>query len=284
MLTPESAENRLELVNYLHDRLPEADAARALARLAIFSEEERIRSAALEALKRRRGQSYADILVNGLSYPWPAVAERASAAIVKLGRADLMPQLREVLQKPDPRLPQTRLVDGRPRTYVRELVRINHLRNCQLCHAPAAHRHAPEEEENSNKLQKKASSRGVLIRQGQEEEDASTAQVPMPGESIREYYGSSIPDLLVRFDVTYLRQDFSVSLPVEKADPWPSMQRYDFVIRTREITEQDARDWRELLPANAASPYHRVALAAIKELSGRAPDTKPSNSTRRPQP
>jgi hypothetical protein len=253
MITPESAGNRLALVNYLHDSVADVEATRALAKMAIFSEEDPIRSAALDALKTRRGEDYAEILVNGLNYPWPAIAERASAAIAKLGRADLVPQLQEVLKKPDPRIPQTRLVNGKPKTVVRELVRINHLRNCTLCHAPA--------ESGSPKV--------VRRRGARTQEDDSTAEVPIPGETIQKYYGETIPDLLVRFDVTYLRQDFSVSLPVEKADPWPRMQRFDFVVRTREVNEQEARAWRELLPTEDASPYHRAAHAAITELSGR---------------
>jgi hypothetical protein len=252
MIPAESAGNRLALVKYLRDQTSEVEAARALANMAIFSEEEQIRSAALDALKTRRRPDYAQILVNGLSYPWPAVAERASTAIAKLGRADLVPQLKEVLKKPDPRIPQTRLVDGKARTFVRELVRINHLHNCTLCHAPAP--------------------------SGNQQDYATLVQVPIPGEAIQQYYGETTPDLLVRFDVTYLRQDFSVTLPVEKADPWPSMQRYDFVVRTREVDQQEARVWRVLLPANAASPYHRAARAAIAELSRREPDVKQSRS------
>jgi hypothetical protein len=260
MFAAESAGNRLALVKYLHGSLPEVEAARALAKMAIFSEEERIRSAAVSALITRRQQNYADILVDGLSYPWPAVAERASAAIAKLGRVDLLPQLQEVLKKPDPRAPLTRPVAGKSRTFVRELVRINHLHNCMLCHAPAA----PGNGQN------------VIAVAAQAPEEDCTAQVPIPGEAITQYYGLTIPDLLVRFDVTYLRQDFSVALPVEKAKPWPSIQRYDFVVRTREINDQDARAWRELLPPEAASPYRRAAGAAIASLSAREPGIKKS--------
>jgi hypothetical protein len=255
MVAAEREGDRLELVKYLHGSLPEVDAARALAKLAIFSEEDRIRSAALDALKTRREQNYVDILIKGLSYPWPAVAERASAAIARLGRADLAPHLQEVLKRPDPRAPQTSLVDGKPRTVVRELVRINHLRNCMLCHAPAP---------ANGQV-------GVAALAVALNGTDSTAEVPIPGEAIQRFYGhESIPELRVRFDVTYLRQDFSVLLPVANAEPWPNMQRFDFVVRTREVNEQEARTRRELLAANADSPYHRAARTAIAVLSGRA--------------
>ena len=80
MIPAESAGNRLALVKYLHDRMSDEEATRALAKMAIFSEEDPIRSAAVDALKTRSRQDYAEILVKGLSYPWPAVAERASDA------------------------------------------------------------------------------------------------------------------------------------------------------------------------------------------------------------
>ena len=54
---------------------------RALARLAIFSAEDDVRAAAIDALKVRREKDYTDILVKGLRYPWPAVAKRAADAI-----------------------------------------------------------------------------------------------------------------------------------------------------------------------------------------------------------
>src|SRR5262249_28125425 len=101
-----------------------------------------------------------------------------------------------------------------------------------------------------------------------------TAQVPIPGETIRQYYGGAIPELLVRFDVAYLRQDFSVTLPVIDADPWPSLQRFDFVVRNPEGNDQEAPAWRELPPADSASPYRRAALAALKYLSVREADGK----------
>jgi hypothetical protein len=262
MITPESTGNRLALVKYLDGITSEVEATRALAKMAIFSEEDPIRAAALEALKTRRRHDYTEILINGLSYPWPKVAERASAAIAQLGRADLVPQLHEMLERPDPRAPQTRLVNGKPQSFVRELVRINHLRNCTLCHAPAAPDNQPD-------------APGARTQR-----DDSTTQVPVPGERIEQYYGERepVPELFVRFDVTYLRQDFSVNLPVKSAEPWPTMQRYDFVVRTREVDEQEARAWRNLLPADAASPYRRAAFAAIAKLSGGEPEHKQRKS------
>jgi hypothetical protein len=75
----------------------------------------------------------------------------------------------------------------------------------------------------------------------------------------------------VRFDVTYLRQDFSMKLPVADADPWPALQRYDFLVRTREMADEEARAIQKLLQAeqpNGVSPYRRAAVSALHVLTG----------------
>ncbi len=88
----------------------------------------------------------------------------------------------------------------------RELVRFNHLRNCLLCHAPSH-------------------SQTDLVR----------GLIPTPGVPIPvEYYHRSHGDF-VRADVVYLKQDFSVMHHVEDAHPWPAMQRFDYVVRVREV-------------------------------------------------
>jgi hypothetical protein len=107
-----------------------------------------------------------------------------------------------------------------------------------------------------------------------------TAAIPIPGEplpSLTDGYRMSSPDIIVRVDVTYLRQDFSVLQPVADANPWPEMQRFDFLVRTRVLTEAEAAVYREKLAPHEPgqfSPYQRAALAALRELTGR--DTEPT--------
>ena len=76
--------------------------------------------------------------------------------------------------------------------------------------------------------------------------------------------------VFVRADRTYLRQEFSVPLPVKNHGVWPEVQRYDFLVRTREVSAQEASSYRQLLQPNAsdASPYRRAALSALRELTG----------------
>jgi hypothetical protein len=73
--------------------------------------------------------------------------------------------------------------------------------------------------------------------------------------------------------MTYLRQDFSLMMPVANADPWPVQQRFDFFVRTRTLTPQEAQAWK--VGANdGLSPYQQSALLALRELTGR--DTEPT--------
>src|SRR5205085_1803797 len=181
MLAPQPAGLRSGLVGHLA-KIDNADATRALAKLAVFAPEDSVRLPAVEALKNRNKNDYTAILLEGLDYPWPAVAERAA--------------------------------------------------------------------------------------------DAITGGVPSPHDSIDSFsggYGRS-PDLLVRVDVTYLRQDFSEMQHVDNAAPWPAMQRFDFLVRTRTLSEADVRAYREAMAQRSAdyvSPYHRAAAAALRSLTGR---------------
>jgi hypothetical protein len=61
--------------------------------------------------------------------------------------------------------------------------------------------------------------------------------------------------------------------PVADANPWPEMQRFDYLVRNRVITDEEAKAF----PApktGVLSPYQRYALAALRELTGR--DTAPT--------
>ena len=250
MLAPESAELRIGLVKYLAG-VPHVEATKALAKLAIFSPEDDVRLAAIAALKVRREKDYTDVLVKGLRYPFPAVAKRAADAIALTGRTDLIPELVAVLDETDPRMPATKEAGGKKVAVVREMVKVNHHRNCVMCHAPGN----PE-----------TVSGNVL-----------TAEVAVPGQPLPSPFEGynrpqSSPDLMIRIDVTYLRQDFSAMLPVEDANPWPERQRFDFFIRERKLTAEEADSYREKLTpkeAGVVTPYHRAALAALRDITGK---------------
>jgi hypothetical protein len=253
VLAPESADLRLGLVKYL-SAVAHPEATRALARLVLFSAEDEVRQAAVDALQVRRERDYTAVLLQGLRYPWPAVARRAADALVRLERTDLVPQLVDALDEPDPRAPVVREVNGKKETVARELVRVNHHRSCLLCHAPG--------------------------NTGTVSPESLTAAVPVPGEPLpspSQGYVTTSPDLLIRVDVTYLRQDFSALQPVADANPWPEMQRFDYLVRTRALTDEEAEAFRRQFGTrepDRPSPYQRAVLAALRELTGR--DTEPT--------
>jgi hypothetical protein len=254
VLAPEAPSFRLGLVKYL-STISHPDATRALARLAVFSPEDEVRQAAIDVLKVRRERDYTDVLLQGMRYPWPAIARRAADAIVKLERNDLIPQLIDMLDEADPRSPVMTKVDKKEVPVIREMVRINHHRNCLMCHSPG----------NSDTV----SPETLMVA------------VPTPDQPLNPpqggYSQGGSPDLLVRLDVTYLRQDFSMLQPVADAAPWPEMQRFDFLVRTRELTDEEAADFRAKLDKREKgriTPYQRAAVTALREMTGK--DTGPT--------
>ena len=245
MITPRSEPYRIGLARYLA-KTKHGDATRALAKLALFSPEESVRSAAIDGLKAHRANG--NVLMQGFRYPLPAVAKRAAEALVKLENKEVLPALVKVLEEPDPRAPAKQRIDGQEVTAVRELVRVNHHRNCLLCHAPANTEGVPAH---------------VL-----------TTPVALPDRSLpapSEGYGDgSSPDIFIRTDMTYLRQDFSMMMKMDNAKPWPEMQRFDFFVRTRPVTPEEAADCEKQL-AKQTPPNHVAALFALTELTGLAP-------------
>jgi hypothetical protein len=251
------------------------DATRALARLALFSPDAAARATAARGLKVRREQDYTGILLDGLRYPWPTVARRAVEAMVQLNRQDLLLPLVQALEAPDPRLAVKQAAGWQ----ARELVRINHHRNCLLCHPPAHTKavvHIPDRDEPKKTLQKILKEVAKLEELRKSNREHLLAPAPLPNRAFETgsdaYRGGRDRDhILVRVDVTYLRQDFSALLPVENAAPWPDFQRFDFLVRTRHLAETEATALREKLqPKNegAVSPYHQAALFGLRELTG----------------
>jgi hypothetical protein len=215
MLQAEDAGIRWHLVKVLGS-VPGPEASTALAQRAIFDLAADVREAAVQVLERRPPKEYRPQLLAALRYPWPPAADHAAEALVALGDREAVPALRELLSRPDPAAP-FRDQDGK--WVVSEVVRVNHLGNCLLCHAPSTSPGDPV--------------RGFVPSRNQ----------PLPPA----YYASRGGDF-IRADVTYLRQDFSVSEPVKDHGRWPGVQRFDYLVRTRELTRLE----RAVLPAAAA--------------------------------
>jgi hypothetical protein len=223
---------RLEMVKHLAASKAK-EASVLLARIALFDLSSEVREAALITLKERPAKEYQKILLDGLRYPWTPVADHAAEALVALKAKEVVPTLVEMLDQPDPCAP---VLNKDNKWVTPELVKVNHLRNCLLCHAPSLNKTDPI--------------RGI---------------VPEPGKPMPRVYYDSQKGTFVRADITYLRQDFSVVERVEKPEKWPEQQRYDFVVRMKEVKPK-AKNAKE---EPASYPQRDAVLFALRELTGK---------------
>jgi gluconolactonase len=241
LLAAEDKDCRLVLVEVLA-RIDDKRATAGLVQRALFDLHAEVRAAALLALQTRPAADVDPLLLAGFRYPWDVVANHAAEALVALKRRDLVPELEKLGDKVKSAGPFRR----REGDQVRELVRINHLGNCVLCHAPST-------------------ARTDLVR----------GIVPRPGERLRtstpQYDQREDPEaLFVRADITYLRQDFSVVQPVEWPREWPKNQRFDYVVCTRptrpeELSEAGGETWSE---------RQQAILFAIRALRGESTEAE----------
>jgi hypothetical protein len=237
MLQTHSASVRVGMTGLLADTEgPQATAA--LARRALFDLSIDVREEATAALAKRPRAEVRKALLAGTRHPWPPATTHAVAALVRLQDQASVRELISLLDAPDPGDPFER---GDGKWEVAEMVRINHLRNCQLCHPSSF-----------------------------QKEDLIRGLIPTPGERLPEMYYASRSGEFVRADIVYLRQDFSVTLPVEDAKPWPRMQRFDFVARRRALTAEEAKDLSSQRNSDRAIRHAAIvwALCALTGLDG----------------
>lgn len=246
MLQVENMEIRLLLVDLLADIKVRAGSV-ALAERAVFDLSAKVRERAVAALSKRPVQEYQQSLLDGLRWPWPPVADHAAEAIVALKRKDLAPALAALLKEPDPTLPQTAQVKTKRIYFVRELVRMNHMGNCMVCHAPSV-------------------AKGDLVR----------GHAPTPGEDPPPVYYQERSGHFIRADITFLRQAFSVPQPVLNSGKWPGNQRFDYLLRSRPLTSTEfARAIPKEGKAPATYPQRESVLFALRELTGRDAGSRP---------
>jgi hypothetical protein len=150
-----------------------------------------------------------------------------------------------LLSEPDPSAPFLQTVDGKQIPMVREVVRVNHLRNCLLCHAPST-----------------------------SDKDVVVGPIPTPGAPLppsQVYYAKRNGEIVVRADITYLKQDFSVMQPVDKPGAWPDKQRYDYLVRIRPLNDAERAVFEGKNDSGKARPLseHKAAiLYALRALTG----------------
>ena len=242
---------RLEMIESLRDSGSDA-AVELMVDKAKFDLEPEVRIAATKALADVDAEQYRKALLEGLDYPWYIVAEHSAEALVRLNDQDAIPNLIDMLDLPNPQFP----FESNGALMQRELVGINHMRNCLLCHAPS--------------ISSSDSVRGLIPHTSK----------PLPTH----YYDSldRVGDVTfaVRADITYLEQDFSVVRPVQDPGPWPSEQRFDYVVQKKKLTlneaEQIARQISEMPNRN-----RNAVIFALRELTGETPTDNSSNNWRK---
>jgi hypothetical protein len=84
----------------------------------------------------------------------------------------------------------------------------------------------------------------------------------VPGQPLPTYLQATGD--FVRADVTYLRQDFSALQPVEEPGAWPKVQRFDYLLRSRPLTPEEAA---AIAPAAASYPQRDAVLYALRRLA-----------------
>jgi hypothetical protein len=260
MMQVEEEPIRLEMIGQLN-KIGSAKASAALAKRALFDSSAEVREAAVAALKKRPPEEYVPVLLKGFRHPWPAVAEHAANALAKLKPPETESALVQMLDKIDPRAP---VRDPKTKKLmVSEMVRINHLRNCFLCHAASAGEgdgllvaSVPEPPRPVQKGKKQ----GQLIRN-----DSQQKRMDSKGKLARSmtdsYYGPPVEDT-IRADLTFLRQDFSAMLKSKDGKP----ERFDFFIRTRPAKPED---WLGLSDNEMDYPQRKSLLKALRKITGK---------------
>jgi hypothetical protein len=245
LLQHENTPIRLLLVELLSE-IDGKEAGLALAERALFDLSPQVREKAVQALAQRPREESRKALVGGFRHPWPPVAEHSAEALVALRDREALPALVELLTEPDPTLPFV-VKDKGPKELVRkrELVRVNHMSNCMLCHAASLSR-----------------------------EDVVRGRIPIPGEEPPPLYYAETTGHFVRADTTFLRQEFSVVQPVADPGKWPGNQRFDYLVRTRPLKPAERVSY-EQRQKTAPPPDHfeqrEALLFSLKELTGKDP-------------
>ena len=253
MLMAEDTPYRLLLVELL-SKIDTPDSTQALVQRAVFDVSSEVRNAAIEALQFRSLTDSRPHLTSALRHVWPRAAENAARAIVSLNAKSTFRELSSMLDQPDPQAPFAR----KDQSYaVHEMVRVKHTDCCLLCHPPVAKAgNFPSGAvpgvgvEKSGKLVNIASSRRLVNT------STSNGKTETPP-----YYKPSAESLLVRADISQLRQEFSVSLKSARGP-----ERYDFVLRTRPLTKEESLKSPAQVKQNSY-PQKDAVLFALRGLS-----------------
>jgi hypothetical protein len=245
----------------------------ALAQRAVFDLSPEVREAAVSALKGRPVAVYRPVFLKALRYPWAVPAQHAAEALVELRDTGSVPLLVCLLNLPDPAGP---LTVHNNRRILQDVVRLNHIHNCLVCHAPAA--------SSSDlvlgvdpfvplpaRLQTSSMSAASQRLAGGFTDGASSYRAGGRGGGQQ----TVLLPLLIRADITFMRQDFSVRQPVRfvRVPFWGPIgsrhQRFDYVLRTRLLPRKVYSRLEEMAGEGSSYPQREAVLFALRELSGK---------------
>ena len=188
---------RLILVDMMAD-IPGKAAGVRLAQRAVYDLSPEVRTAAIDALRQRPAGQARRTLVDALRLP----VARGGRPRRRRARGARRPRRRPTLGGPPGQARPGRPVATKTGSSVHELVRVNHVQNCLLCHVPAVGRDPVTDVDPFTHR---------------------PSQTYDPG-----YHGPTIPGggngvwankVLIRADVQFLRQDFSVTFPPSPSYP-----------------------------------------------------------------
>jgi HEAT repeat protein len=245
---------RTILVDMLAE-IPEKQATVALAQRAVFDLSPEIRETALVALKTRKPDDYLPTFWKALQYPIPAFSDHAAEALVALNAQsdESISHMVVMLSEPDPLNP---VVSHSRGGFQREVVRVNHVTNCLLCHAPSI----TGSDDGVIGVDPILTTRGPGTTVGSPSRGGwggGSTTIAGPSQS-----------LLVRADIAFIRQDFSVSQPELRAGTTiPVPTRFDYMVRTRWMTEKKAKDLQKKYEDKDTYPQREAVLFALRELT-----------------
>jgi hypothetical protein len=243
LLMHEDEPGRIMLIDLLTE-IPETAATVALAQRAVFDLSPSVRDAAIRALQDRPAEVCRDVFLRALRHPWPPAAEHAAEALIALEDRGSVAALVNLLSRPDPASPV--LLGESGHMGVREVVRIHHVSNCLMCHPPSS---------SSSDPVLGVQPGGANIMSGRQRSG---------GDRNHDYQGTAnsagtVGDpLLVRGDVTFLRQDFSVLHDDE---------RFDYLVRIRPLRTKELEELQATRKGESSHPQREAVLFALRELT-----------------
>lgn len=269
ILQVESLPVRLQLVEWLSG-FGTPEATQALLARSVFDISPEVRLAANTALKRLYHVGYRQQLLEALRYPWPEVSWNAAETLVAVNDQQAATELNDLLSAPDPTLP---FPDKSGNMLKSEIVGIQHSRNCLLCHAPSRSKSDLVRGLVGTVIQPAGPSvlgGGFMSRSsgGGYYKRSTESTVALPGRLTNDLVSI---DIMMRADVTYLRQDFSLAFVKDKDEFPRSTQRVDYVVRTRRATPEEISRAEQQSAGNPfAYPQRDAVLYALRKLESKS--------------